>query len=383
MLAPTAVREPRRGSAGAAALRGAGPRARPRARARPARRARGHRGRGGGRARGRERLARAGRAVALPGAVAPHRLGADPRSRAHGGRSPRRGGGVVLAGRGGRSRGPRHPGLPRRRTRHAVARARSRPRRRGRPRARGPLAPPRKARSRWICRPRRAPPPRRSSRRSGRGATRCSRRSPSRAEPSPSLTPALLAATRAVDLPDEGNAGFALAAAAAREDQWSNAWPTRRTGDASRRGTSTQRGEAVLREDDRDGDGTPDRWTAAPGGRSREVGRRATLSGVPARTSCSRPTARWSASRCCGPATASRPASSATSAAGLVAESADTNADGRLDRFERFDTGGEVASREEDLDGDGTIDVRSRYEKGRLVRREITDPSLVERMLRK
>ncbi len=45
----------------------------------------------------------------------------------------------------------------------------------------------------------------------------------------------------------------------------------------------------------------------------------------------------------------------------LVAEALDTDGDGVLDRFDRLDEEGRVAQREEDLDGDGRIDVRSVY----------------------
>jgi len=62
----------------------------------------------------------------------------------------------------------------------------------------------------------------------------------------------------------------------------------------------------------------------------------------------------------------------------LVSEAQDTNGDGVLDRFERFDADGEVVMREEDLNGDGKIDVRSFFEKGKLVRREIIDPELLQ-----
>ena len=36
-----------------------------------------------------------------------------------------------------------------------------------------------------------------------------------------------------------------------------------------------------------------------------------------------------------------------------------------------------LARREEDKNGDGEMDIKSIYENGRLVRREISDPSLV------
>jgi hypothetical protein len=58
----------------------------------------------------------------------------------------------------------------------------------------------------------------------------------------------------------------------------------------------------------------------------------------------------------------------------------DTNGDGRPDVFEKYDTssGAAVLSRrEEDKNGDGQIDITSIYENGKLVKREINDPSLV------
>jgi tetratricopeptide (TPR) repeat protein len=55
-------------------------------------------------------------------------------------------------------------------------------------------------------------------------------------------------------------------------------------------------------------------------------------------------------------------------------EARDTNGDGRFDTFDRLDAAGRVAIREEDIDGDGSIDVRSSYEAGRLVRRELSRP---------
>jgi tetratricopeptide (TPR) repeat protein len=58
----------------------------------------------------------------------------------------------------------------------------------------------------------------------------------------------------------------------------------------------------------------------------------------------------------------------------LFAEEADTDGDGRLDRFDHFDSEGRVGVREEDLDGDGEIDVRSEFVSGKLVRRAISAP---------
>jgi hypothetical protein len=57
----------------------------------------------------------------------------------------------------------------------------------------------------------------------------------------------------------------------------------------------------------------------------------------------------------------------------------DAKGDGKPDVFESFEqqSGKTVlVRREEDLDQDGTADVISIYDKGKLVKREITDPSL-------
>ena len=56
----------------------------------------------------------------------------------------------------------------------------------------------------------------------------------------------------------------------------------------------------------------------------------------------------------------------------LTTEARDTSGNGVLDTFDRLDAEGRVVLREEDTNGDGEIDVRSVYEAGRLVRRELT-----------
>ena len=60
----------------------------------------------------------------------------------------------------------------------------------------------------------------------------------------------------------------------------------------------------------------------------------------------------------------------------LIGESRDTNRDGKLDRFDKLDANGEIVLREEDMDANGSIDVRSIYSAGRLVRRELAAPAL-------
>jgi hypothetical protein len=61
----------------------------------------------------------------------------------------------------------------------------------------------------------------------------------------------------------------------------------------------------------------------------------------------------------------------------LREESSDTNGDGAFDRFQQFDASGSLTMREEDVDGDEEIDVRTAYADGRIVRREILNPELL------
>ena len=59
----------------------------------------------------------------------------------------------------------------------------------------------------------------------------------------------------------------------------------------------------------------------------------------------------------------------------------DERGEGRITLVEAFDTqtGKAIISRkDEDVNGDGEVDVVSIYEEGRLVRREIQNPDLVE-----
>jgi hypothetical protein len=56
-----------------------------------------------------------------------------------------------------------------------------------------------------------------------------------------------------------------------------------------------------------------------------------------------------------------------------------TKGSGPPDRIETYDTStgkSQLSKLEEDRDGDGTVDVTSRYENGKLVQREISDPDL-------
>ncbi|HME73601.1 MAG TPA: tetratricopeptide repeat protein [Myxococcota bacterium] len=139
---------------------------------------------------------------------------------------------------------------------------------------------------------------------------------------------------------------------------------------------ATAGGPPVLREDSADGE--PERWTAYTDRRRSEVWEDREHAGVP--------TAHFVLGRDGNiqkievlRAADGTPVRVFEYAGGrLVSEAQDTNGDGVLDRFERFDADGEVIMREEDLNGDGKIDVRSFFEKGKLVRREITDPELLQ-----
>lgn len=55
-------------------------------------------------------------------------------------------------------------------------------------------------------------------------------------------------------------------------------------------------------------------------------------------------------------------------------DSRDTTGDGHFDHREHFDAQGDLRMREEDVDGDEAIDVRTAYDSGRVVRREILNP---------
>jgi len=133
----------------------------------------------------------------------------------------------------------------------------------------------------------------------------------------------------------------------------------------------------VVREDDTNGDGHPDRWVGYAGATRSEVWEDGRASG--------QPDVHLTFARGGAPLTRidldsdldGRPDRIFHYSEGqLSAEARDSDLDGTLDTFDRFDTVGNVDLREEDLDGDGGIDVRSVFEEGRLVRRELASPDL-------
>jgi tetratricopeptide (TPR) repeat protein len=128
----------------------------------------------------------------------------------------------------------------------------------------------------------------------------------------------------------------------------------------------------VLREEDTNGDGTPDRWIAYAGDTRSEVWEADGASGRPelrlvygegqrlVRVELDRDVD-------------GRPERLFRYRGGkLRLEASDVDADGRLDTFDHFGADGELRLRERDLNGDGEIDERSFYEAGRLVRRQLT-----------
>jgi tetratricopeptide (TPR) repeat protein len=137
-------------------------------------------------------------------------------------------------------------------------------------------------------------------------------------------------------------------------------------------------GAPVLREDS--ADGQPERWTAYRDGRRSEVWEDPGHAGVPTTHLLLGRDGSVQKIEVLRAADGTPVRVFQYEGGRLVSEARDTNGDGVLDRFERFDADGEVVLREEDLNGDGKIDVRSFFEKGKLVRREVTDPELLQGM---
>jgi len=132
--------------------------------------------------------------------------------------------------------------------------------------------------------------------------------------------------------------------------------------------------DALLREDDADGNGAPDRWTSYVDGNRSEIWEDGRGDGHPDLHFV------YSADG----AGVDRVELDTTgdgridrvfdyAAGDLRRESRDTDDDGVLDRFVRFDVEGRVESREEDLDGDGRIDRSATYRAGRLLERSFRE----------
>jgi len=131
----------------------------------------------------------------------------------------------------------------------------------------------------------------------------------------------------------------------------------------------------VLREEDLNQDGSADRWIAYAGSHRAEIWEAGRDSGRPdLRLVFSGEGRRLARIEIDRDGNGSPERVFHYSGERLTAEARDTNGDGNLDTFDRLDPEGRIALREEDLDGDGSIDVRSLYDAGRLVRRELSQP---------
>jgi tetratricopeptide (TPR) repeat protein len=133
----------------------------------------------------------------------------------------------------------------------------------------------------------------------------------------------------------------------------------------------------VLREDDTGGDGVPDRWVGYEDGLIREVWESdgtgpPTLHIVYVKGGSAIERIEFDHN---GTGEVDRVF---VYAAGVLQDEAwDTNGDGSFDRFQQFDESGSLTMREEDVDGDAEIDVRTAYNNGRIVRREILNSELL------
>jgi hypothetical protein len=135
----------------------------------------------------------------------------------------------------------------------------------------------------------------------------------------------------------------------------------------------------LLREEETNLDGVPDRWTAYADGRPVEVWEDRGPSGhvnahlwlAPDGLSTERIEIDMDGN--------GRPERAFRYADGrLLAGEQDTDGDGVMDRFERFGPDGDLVSRDDDLDGDGAIDVHSDFRDGKLLRRELRNQALLE-----
>ncbi|MGH0034227.1 MAG: hypothetical protein ACQGVK_04285 [Myxococcota bacterium] len=134
----------------------------------------------------------------------------------------------------------------------------------------------------------------------------------------------------------------------------------------------------LLREEDGDGDGQPDRWIAYESGTRARVWEDRQGNGRPDLILVFAPGGDPLERLEIDTDGDGQPERIFRYADGrLYAEDRDTNGDGRADLFERFDDSGALTLREQDMNGDGNVDVRTAYSAGRMVRREIVNPEAV------
>ena len=130
----------------------------------------------------------------------------------------------------------------------------------------------------------------------------------------------------------------------------------------------------LLLEQDSDGDGMPDRWIAYRGGSRRELWEDGRGLGAPDLHAVFAPGGASLERVEIDHDADGRPERVLAWTEGrLASEARDSDADGVLDRFDLYDEQGALRLREEDRDGDGAIDVRTRYRDGhRVVQDETT-----------
>jgi hypothetical protein len=133
----------------------------------------------------------------------------------------------------------------------------------------------------------------------------------------------------------------------------------------------------VLREEDVDGDGRPDRWIGYENGVRRSIAEDGHGRGAPDLRYRFSPDGIGVVRVEIDGDLDGRHNRVFVYANGRVAsESVDTDGDGVRDRFDRFDADGYIETRDEDLDGDGQVDMRSTYRAGRLIERSIREAEL-------
>jgi tetratricopeptide (TPR) repeat protein len=145
-------------------------------------------------------------------------------------------------------------------------------------------------------------------------------------------------------------------------------------------------GEAdpILSERDSNGDGRADEWTAYSGGFRSEQWRDARGDGIPRVHVAYGPAGEEPRAIEIDDDADGRPERIFRYAgARLERDERDSDGDGRIDLRDAFDPEGRVAVREEDLDGDGEIDLVTHYEGGKLTRREVRNPALLDRLERR
>lgn len=134
---------------------------------------------------------------------------------------------------------------------------------------------------------------------------------------------------------------------------------------------------ALLREEDLDGDGRPDRWIRYQGGVRHSIAEDGHARGTPdLRYHFSPDGAQVVRVEIDGDLDGRNDRIFVYENGRVASESLDTDGDGVRDRFDRFDADGYIETRDEDLDGDGQVDVRSTYRAGRLVERSIREAEL-------